>query len=134
MTSSFNLGTLAAVSSATGGSVPPSSLAESGASPPSAGGHIADEKSTLKTHRQDLANLIKIWYAWKRYTDGSYHNKELWGRKGNWKPVWELFKNDMEGRQDDWAKLCTLITALQGLEQDVLRFGTQVLSIVVIFT
>eukprot|EP01043_Picozoa_sp_COSAG02_P010554 COSAG02_NODE_373_length_23594_cov_6.892190_1_plen_147_part_00 len=66
MASSCNLGTLAAVSSATGGSVPPSSLAGSGASPPSAGGHIAVEKSTLKTHRQDLANLIKIWYVYTR--------------------------------------------------------------------
>ena len=131
MASSFNLGTLPAVSSATGGSVPPSSLAESGASPPSAGGHIADEKSTLKTHRQDLANLIKIWYAWKRYNHGSYHNKELWDRKGNWTPVWELFKKDMEGRGGaDWDKLSALILTLQGLEQDVLRCGTQVLSIV----
>eukprot|EP01044_Picomonas_judraskeda_P040275 COSAG03_NODE_19691_length_332_cov_0.369099_1_plen_64_part_10 len=54
MASSFDLGTLAAVSSATAGSVAPCSHVESGASLPVPGGHIADEKSTLKTHRQAL--------------------------------------------------------------------------------
>ena len=96
MASSFNLGTLAAVSSATGGSVPPISLAESGASPPSAGGHTADEKSTLKTHRQGLANLIKIWYAYTRAGQADYFRKELWDRKGKrWQPVWDKFRQDI---------------------------------------
>ena len=105
MTSSSNLGTLPAVSSATGGSVPlSSSLAESGASPPSAGGHIADEKSTLKTQRQDLANLIKIWYASVRAGQADYFQQELWDRKGRWQPVWQKFRQDIVtgnyGRED----------------------------------
>ena len=67
-------GTSSAVSLATVGSVPPSLTAKSGtgASLPAAGGPTArQEISTLKAHRQDLANLIKIWVANKRPSDES---------------------------------------------------------------
>ena len=87
MTSTFNLGTLAAVSSATAGSVASSSHVVFGTSLPVAGGHTVVEKSTSKTHRQDLANLIKIWYAYTRARQADYFQQKLWGRKGKWQPV-----------------------------------------------
>ena len=69
--------------------------AESGASPPSAGHHAEDRKATLKTHRQDLANLIKIWYAYTRAGQADYFQQELWDHKGKWQLVWNKFRQDI---------------------------------------
>ena len=138
MASSFNLGTLAAVSSATGGSVPPSSsLAESaGASPPSAGGHIAVEESTLKTLRQDLANLIKIWYAHVRAGQPGNFKQLLWGRNGRWQPVWDIAHKEITSvGGDNCRELQRLLAAITsehgGDSKTVTRTCTQVLSQVV---
>ena len=88
MTSSVNLGTLPAVSSATGGSVPPSSHCETGASLPSTGIHAAaDGNVTRKAHRQDLAepSLEQVSPAADAATDGQppaqdqvHHGKYAW--------------------------------------------------------
>eukprot|EP01046_Picozoa_sp_COSAG06_P020069 COSAG06_NODE_1454_length_9426_cov_3.962903_2_plen_91_part_00 len=71
-------GASSAVAPATGGSVPPSS-SEPGASLPPPGGPTSAGKSALKAHRQDLANLVKIWYASVRPGQPEYFKNDLDG-------------------------------------------------------
>ena len=96
-----------AVSSATGGQVAPSPTSQSGtaASPPAAGGHTAAGESGLKAHRRELANLIKTWYVFVRKYEPDYFKKELWGRKGNWQPVWNKVQPDIEDSSDELKRL-----------------------------
>jgi hypothetical protein len=128
-------GASSAVSPATGGSVPPSS-SESGASLPPASGHTSAGKSAQKAHRQDLANLVKIWYAHVRAGQPDYFNKELWGRKKKWQPVWKKLREEITSAGGaNWKELRRLLAAING-EYDgdsakVTRTCTQVLSDVV---
>ena len=97
---------------------------------------VALEKSTLKIHRQDLANLIKIWYAYTRAGAADYFRKELWDRKGKWQPVWDKFRQDIvEAGGANYQELTRLLAALNAVykdkPEDVTRLCTQVLSKVV---
>ena len=72
------------------------SSSESGASLPSPGGHTSAGKSALKALRQELADLVKIWYQYATVRVGQpdYFKKELWDRKKNWQPMWEKLREE----------------------------------------
>jgi hypothetical protein len=109
---------------------------ESGASLPPASGHTSAGKSALKALRQDLANLVKFWYASVRPGQPTYFNKQLWERKGNWQPVWENLRKDInEAGGANFEELRRLLAAINGEHRGNsgagLRTCTQVLSDVV---
>jgi hypothetical protein len=129
-------GASSAVSSATGGSVPPSS-SESGASLPPPGDHASAGKSALKAHRQKLADLVKIWYAHVRACRPDNFKQLLWDRKKAWQPVWDILHKEItsDEKDDNCLELQRLLAAITsehgGDSVKVTRTCTQVLSHVV---